>query len=163
MAGYYSVTIMSEGDEKAEEQTIALVAESIEAALDQPKGLPGLLAIFPKDGQVFLSDSYVAQNFLGYSFFNSAFTAKYEKPSEFQLFVINIDPEAIQKMLDQYFKMVKPENVETRDDGLIVIRDPFNGIIYLKQKDNFLVGVTNSDQEELAKEFINKVLLNTKN
>jgi hypothetical protein len=162
MAGNYYVKIMSAGVKEAEEQTIALFAESIDDALKQPEGLPGSLALFPKEGQVFLSDAYIAQNFLGYSFFNRTFTAKYEKPFEFQLFLINIEAGEIQKMLDQYFKMVKPENVETKD-GLFVIKDPFNGNIYLKQKDKFLVGVVNTDKEEVAKEFIDKVLLNTKN
>lgn len=161
MAGNYYVKIMSAGVDETDEKTIALIAGIVDDALNQPKGLPDCLALFPKEGQVFLSDSYIAQNFLGYSFFNRAFTTKYEKPTEFQLFIINIEPKEIQKMLDQYFKMVKVENIKTTDDGFISIRDPFNGMIYLKQKDNFLVGIVNTDKEEVVKEFIDKVLLNT--
>jgi hypothetical protein len=162
MAGNYYVKIMSAGVEEPDEQTIALFAETIDDALKQPQGLPGALTLFPKEGQVFLSDNYIAQNFLGYSFFKRAFTAKYEKPSEFQLFVINMESGEIQLMLEQYYKMVKAENIETRD-GLMIIKDPFNGIIYLKHKDNFLVGVVNTDKAEVANEFIDKVFLNTKN
>jgi len=162
MAGNYYVKIMSAGIEEPDEQTIALFAETIDDALKQPEGLPGALTLFPKEGQIFLSDTYIAQNFLGYSFFKQAFTAKYEKPSEFQLFVINIESGEILVMLEQYYKMVKAENVENRD-GLMIIKDPFNGIIYLKHKKNFLVGVVNTDKAEAANEFIDKVFLNTKN
>jgi hypothetical protein len=156
MAGNYYVKIMSAGVAEVDEPTLAMVAAQVDSKLAQPKGMPETLGLFPEEGRVFLSDTYIAQNFLGYSFLSHAFSVKYEKPADLQLFIIKGTPEEIQKMFDQYLTMMKEDKVQQKE-GLYVVADLFNGTVYLKKLDQYLIGVTNTTNEEIAGAFLNKV------
>jgi hypothetical protein len=157
LAGNYYVKIMSAGSTEANENTIALIAAKVDTQLQQPVGLPDVIKLFPEDGKVWLTDAYIAQNFLGYSFLHSAYTAHYNDNSEFQLFIIRSSSEDIQKMLNQYINLVKDENVE-KDKGLYIIKDMFNGTVFLENKYNHLIGVVNTENRVAAEDLINKVI-----
>jgi hypothetical protein len=156
MTGNYYVKIMSAGAEEVDENTLALVAEKVDAQLAQPKGLPEEVKLLPAEGMVSLSDSYIAQNFLGYGFFRSAFTARYGGQGEIQVFIINLTPEEIQKMLEQYKILVKEEKIQQKE-GYMIIHDPYNGMVFLMQKAGSLVGVLNTDNEEAAVGYLKMV------
>lgn len=155
-SGNYYVKIMSAGVQESSEQTIADLAGRVEAELGQNSGMPAVLNLFPTEGQIKLSDSYIAQNFMGYSFLHSAFVMKYESPGEFQMFVIN-RPEEQQKIADKYIELVKKENV-SEQNGILILKDPFNGTVYLKQHKGYLIGVSNTENTQTAIEYINKVI-----
>ncbi|MBN1790055.1 MAG: hypothetical protein JW830_06140 [Bacteroidales bacterium] len=156
MTGNYYVKIMSAGAKEVDENTLALVAEKVDAQLAQPKGLPDEIKLLPAEGMVSLSDSYIAQNFLGYSFFRSAFSARYGNQGEIQLFLIRLTPEEIQKMLDQYKALVKEDKIQQKE-GYYVIQDPYNGTVFLMQKAGSLVGVLNTNDEETALGYLKEV------
>jgi len=156
MTGNYYVKIMSAGVKEVDENTLALVAEKVDAQLAQPKGLPEEIKLLPAEGMVSLSDSYIAQNFLGYSFFRSAFSARYGNQGEIQLFIIRLTPEEIQKMLDQYKALVKEDKIHQKE-GYYVIQDPYNGTVFLMQKAGSLVGVLNTNDEETALGYLKEV------
>jgi hypothetical protein len=157
VAGNYYVKIMSAGPVEARDSMIALVAGKVCESLAQPVGLPDVFKLFPEEGKEFLSDNYIAQNFLGYSFFHSAFTTRYKNEAEFQLFIIKAEPMEIQHMLDEYFKMLK-ENKTQKQDSMITIHDPYNGTLFLQQKSNYLVGVINTDNKAKAADYIDRVM-----
>ncbi len=90
MAGHYYVKIMSIGTEEVAENVLYMMAEKVNTQLAQPTGIPAEIGLLPKEGMITLSDNYIAQNFLGYSCFHSAFSAKYEKPTDFQLFIKSV-------------------------------------------------------------------------
>ncbi len=156
MTGNYYVKIMSAGAKEVDENTLALVAEKVDAQLAQPKGLPDEIKLLPVEGRVSLSDGYIAQNFLGYSFFRSAFSARYGSQGEIQLFIIRLTPEEIQKMLDQYKALVKEDKIQQKE-GYYVIQDPYNGTVFLMQKAGTLVGVLNTNDEETALGYLKEV------
>ncbi len=158
-AGMYYVKVMSAGVEEADENTIALIAEKVNASLAQPVDLPVLSQVFPDEGKVYLSDNYIAQNFMGYSFFHNAFSAKYEKPVQLQLFVIRLSEDEIGKMLDQYLKTMKEDKVSQKDD-LYRVDDMFNGPVFLKRKNNYLVGTVNTGDESAAVLMIDNLIKN---
>lgn len=157
LSGNYYVKIMSAGAVEAEENAIAQLAGSINEMLAQPVGLPDVLKLFPEEGREDLSDMYIAQNFLGYSFLHSAFTTRYKTTAEFQLFIIRDTPEELQRMMDEYMKMLKDEKPRIKDN-LIIAKDPYNGTLYMMRKGNYLVGVMNTDKEAVASDYIQKVI-----
>jgi hypothetical protein len=157
LSGNYYVKIMSAGAVEAEEDAISQLAGKINEILGQPVGLPAALGLFPEEGKINLSDAYIAQNFLGYSFLHSAFTAKYKTEAEFQLFIIRDTPDELQHMLDEYMKILKDEKPEMKDN-LIIARDPYNGTLFMERKGDYLVGVMNTEKEAIATEFIQKVI-----
>lgn len=156
LAGNYYVKIMSAGIEEADEASIVNIAEMVEKAMAQPKSLPELVSVFPDEGKVFLSDTYIAQNFMGYSFFHHAFTARYKEPLPHQLFIIRLPDEEINSMAEQYSALVKESNVNIKDN-LVVVNDPFNGTVYLKKGSGFLIGVMNLTDETIARNAIERV------
>jgi hypothetical protein len=157
LAGNYYVKIMSAGSQEASEEAIALIAAKVEGHLAQPTGLPEVTGYFPKEGIELLSDSYIAQNFLGYSFLHSAFTARYQSPSDFELFIIKSTPREVQEMADRYMAAVNAENVQKKED-LFILEDPYNGRIFMKIKQGFLVGVINTDNEDIATSYIGRTM-----
>jgi hypothetical protein len=157
LTGNYYVKVMSAGVDEASEKEIAMVAEMVSTKLAQPAGLPDIIKFFPEEGKVNLSDNYIAQNFLGYSFFRNAFSVRYDKPAEFQLFIIRLTPDEIKKMLEQYLKIVKEERVQRKEE-ILIVDDLFNGPVFLKQKDGYLVGVVNTKDEKAAASCINQVI-----
>ena len=157
LAGIYYVKIMSAGAVEAEENAIAQLAGKINEMLAQPVGLPDVLELFPPEGKENLSDMYIAQNFLGYSFLHSAFTTKYKTESEFQLFIIRDTPEELQRMLDEYTKMLKDDKPRMKEN-LIIANDPYNGTLFMQKKGNYLVGVMNTDKEIIAADYIRRVI-----
>ncbi|MBN1143874.1 MAG: hypothetical protein JXA72_05600 [Bacteroidales bacterium] len=159
LAGNYYVKVMSAGVEEADESAIALIAEKVNTSLAQPVGLPVLSQVFPDEGKVYLSDTYIAQNFMGYSFFHNAFSVKYEKPVQLQLFVIRLTEDETGKMLEQYIKTVKEDKVSQKND-LYRVDDMFNGPVFLKKKDNYLIGTVNTTDESAAAGMIDRLIQN---
>jgi hypothetical protein len=157
LAGNYYVKIMSVGVTEAHENAIALIAAKVDAQLQQPVGLPDVIKLFPDEGKIWLTDAYIAQNFLGYSFLHSAYTARYNGNPEFQLFIIHSSSEDIQKMMNKYINLVKAENIEN-DKELYIIKDMFNGTVFLENKCNYIVGVVNTENKVVAAEVIQKVI-----
>jgi hypothetical protein len=155
LAGNYYVKVMSVGVDEADEQSIAQVAGKVDTQLSQPKGVPGVVSLFPEEGKIALSDTYIAQNFMGYSFLHHAFTVKYDKPSDFQLFIIPLSKAEIDHMVEQYLAMMKEDKVQKHDD-IIIVSDLFNGTVYLLQNQGYLIGVINAGNEEVAKAIIEK-------
>jgi hypothetical protein len=158
LAGIYYVKIMSAGAVEAEENAIAQLAGRINEMLAQPVGLPDVLKLFPTEGKEDLSDSYIAQNFLGYSFLHSAFTMKYKTEAEFQVFIIKDTPVELQHMLDEYLKMLKDAKPQMKDN-LMIAKDPYNGTLFMEKKGNYLVGVMNTEKESIATDYIQKIIL----
>jgi len=157
LTGNYYIKIMSVGTGTVDESTLTLLAEKVNEQLAQPDYLPSELNLFPQEGKLYLSDNYIAQNYLGYSFFRSAFLTRYNKPTDFQLFIIHLEPDEIQMILQSYFQMIKEDKVQKKGD-LFIVKDLFNGIIYLRQVKGYLIGVLDTDNELIATEYIEKVV-----
>lgn len=156
LAGLYYVKIMSAGMKEADEDVITTIAKKVDLQMNQPDQLPDVINLFPAEGKTALSDTYIAQNFLGYSFLYHAYTARYTEPLDYQLFIINLPSAEIQKMMDQYTTLMK-EDKYTVSDGFFIIHDLFNGTVFIKQQQNYLIGVINSSNEEAARAIIQKV------
>jgi hypothetical protein len=43
-------------------------------------------------------------------------------------------------------------------DKLIIVKDPYNGTLFMEKKGNYLVGVINTEKEVLATGYIQKVI-----
>ncbi len=161
-SGVYYVKIMSAGAADADENAIAALASQVNTALAQSGVLPAELALFPKEDMEPVSESYIAQNFLGYGFLHSAFTARYTvRDASFQAFIIHTTPADIQKMQDEYSGLLKDDKPVKKGD-LIILHDPYNGTVFMKTKGDYLAGVINTDQEGLASQYLDRVLQNIK-
>ncbi|MBN2482195.1 MAG: hypothetical protein JXB19_10665 [Bacteroidales bacterium] len=155
--GPYYVKIMAVGLANVEESKIFEMAVLVDKHLDQPSRMPAVLSLLPEEGREYLSDQYIATNFMGYGFLHSAFTARYNKNGSFQLFIIRSSTEEIRKMLDLYKEMLTEERVHQKDD-LYILNDTYNGTVFLAEKDEYLIGILDTEEEHTAVEYINAVI-----
>jgi hypothetical protein len=157
LCGYYYVKINS-GNKGAEVQSSLIeIARSIDKELVQEKNWPGILQSFPS-GAIAYSERYIAENFLGFEFLHSAFTADYKKGGEeFQIFIIRTkNPEEVHEMLTKYLDFTK-QTCEI-SDGLYKIQDPYNGDIDVILKGNTMAGIINCNKESIRTEFLNLLM-----
>lgn len=153
LCGYYYVkmTTTSKGDNA--QNSLVQIAAFLEKNLRQDRNWPDVLGIFPP-GMIPYSEHYIAENFLGFDFLTSSFTAEYNKDGEdFQVFIIRTNkPEDVREMLGKYLKFTK-QDLEVKD-GLYKIADPYNGDIDIILKGNTMGGIINCDVESVLKEYI---------
>jgi len=154
--GCYYVKISSYGRNDVDEETLKVIAGEVSRHLNQTGSWPGEVLLFPAEGKMAMSDGYVASNFMGYSFFRSAFTARYSADGEFTLFIMHGREGRAETMLNRYREQVKEDNI-ARKDSIYIVQDPFNGKVYLTNCNDYLVGVLNAADENTALEYIGKV------
>lgn len=90
--------------------------------------LPSALSFFPREGKKAHSEKFIAREFLGYSFFHSAFTADYELSGrKFKLFLIEgSDPKDCGNMIREYLKH-SGKLQEKVEEGRFQLKDPYHG------------------------------------
>jgi hypothetical protein len=154
LCGYYYVKINSGSKGEEVQNSLIEIARNIEKNLVQEKNWPGILQYFPP-GALAYSDRYIAENFLGFEFLHSAFTAEYNKDGEeFQIFIIRTEkPDEVHEMLAKYLDFTK-QTCEI-SDGLYNIQDPYNGDIDVILKGNTMAGIINCHLESTRMEFLN--------
>jgi hypothetical protein len=156
--GEYYVKMMSSGMTSVEPSTLLGMAKEINNALGRDKKWPDVINLFPAEGKIANSENYIARDFLGYSFFHSAFTADYNVQEKFKLFIIKLESEAgAQEMLENYTNLVN-ENKVTRLEDIYIINDLFNGKLILSIRYNYIIGIINTENEQLAISYLSKTI-----
>lgn len=154
LCGYFYVklTTGSQGDDA--QNSLVEIAGNVEKQLKQENNWPEVLNIFPPEKLPY-SEHFIAENFLGFEFMNSAFTADYSKEGEdFQIFIIrSVTPEEVREILGKYLNFTKQE--EQVSDGQFKILDPYNGNIDVILKGNILAGIVGCENTTVLDEYIN--------
>lgn len=156
LTGEYYVKIVSSGKPGVEQSALYEIAEKIENTLGTEKNWPGVIDLFPAEGKLVNSENYIARDFLGYSFFHSAFTADYDIEEKFKMFIIKLKSEAdTRAMLDSYISLLKEDKI-TEENNIYIIDDFFNGKVFLLIKSNHIVGIMNTGNKDLAIEYLSR-------
>ncbi len=153
--GNYYVKMIWSGTGDPDERTLIELAEGIDKSLDQANMWPDMLNFFPKLNRIPKSEGYSNENFLGYSYLHSAFTARYQvDDKEFTLFIIQLksNDEVIQT-IDKYFNTIN-YNVQGTAGADYLVDDPFNGKIGIGIKGNHLFGIYNIDDKQLINKYL---------
>jgi hypothetical protein len=130
-------------------------AKKISASLGSHKTLPVLLASFPDEGKVKNTEKFIGKNFLGYSYFHSAFTVDYNLSGQkFQLFLmLGESTDDCRNRLQKYFQQVKrpPEQiVEKRYE----ISDPYHGSVEIFCVGKYIGGTLNLPPSPLRGKYL---------
>jgi len=151
---YYVKVICNDGNESTAPVLIDL-AKKIAANLKGSDKMPEMFSDFPQKGKIANSESYIASEFLGYSFMPGVYVTSYNGPTgQTQLFIVDAQTadkagEVINKLKE------KAENTKKKKE-ILTIQDPYNGTILLTQKENLIYGCVNNCDIELFKKFIGK-------
>jgi hypothetical protein len=145
VSGSYYVKIVSVDTGKKVEKEVNSIAREVWNALGRDDKMPGLLSVFPEEGLREKSQAYTTTSFLGHEFFSDVFSASYLKDGKsYTLFAgKRSDPVEIENLIQQYRQVASA--YQPLNDGVVAIKDKYNGMIYLQQKGNVLLGTTNVD------------------
>jgi len=141
---------------ESDEPTLTAAAEETAKRLGQTPKFPEVLAIFPTEGKITHSESYLAENVLGYGFLHSAYTADYthvgEPTGEPPVRVFRFegkDESDARKMFDAYVGMPKTEPAVV-NDGIARFQDMLRSSMVpmnLRTRGRFVWGVFMNDAE----------------
>ena len=141
VTGNYYVKMNSIDTGAEEEEVLITFAKKVVENLGSKGSLPSILSAFPEEGKKKNSEKFIAQNFLGYSFFHSGFTADYDlSGKKFKLFVMEgANQEDCRGMIQKYLeKAGKPrENVA---EGRYTLQDPYHGEMDFTWKGKYIWG-----------------------
>jgi hypothetical protein len=158
LSGPYYVKISTIQSGQIAQDGMLRVAKEICRHLNQDNGKPQPLGVFPTEGKQANTEQYVARNFLGYSFFNSAFVANYGEGGELKAFVMQMETaEKAQGTITEYLKSLTKSGSVKDEGGIFDIQDPHNGRVEVAVRKNFVFGVVGSGGEKNHRSFLKQL------
>lgn len=147
-AYYVKLNSFNTGDRDAE--LLQAIAKKVAANLGEGGRLPEILSAFPKEGKKRNSEKYITRNFLGYPFFDSAYTADYEiAGGAFKLFLIEAaDKQASRRIIEKYLRQTRTP-VQEVSEGRYTVSDPHHGVIDLFWKGAYIWGTVDLADADL--------------
>lgn len=126
--------------------------------LKQNNTMPKLFQVLPEERKLPHTEQYVARNFLGYSFLNSAYMAAYKDSSAFKIFVIDaVVQEKAKAILAEYLKAI-PKNAVTKiDTEKYQIQDPHIGVMGVQVFDRYVCGIINCFDHSTSDRYLKKM------
>jgi hypothetical protein len=120
------------------------IGKKLTEHLKQYNTMPKLFQVFPEVRRLPHTEQYVARNFLGYSFLNSAYVAAYKDSSGFKIFVIDAAAqEKANAILADYLKALPKDAVTRLGPGTYQFQDPHIGELGVQVMNQFVYGVLN--------------------
>jgi len=155
VCGKYYVKLNSFNTGAEDREVLQAIAKKVEGSLGEKSGLPSLLSAFPPDGKKGNSEKYLTRNFLGYTFFNSAYTADYELAGKaFKLFIIEAaDKNECKSIIQKYLRQVKNPEREV-SEGRYTVSDPHHGVIDLFWKGAYIWGAVDLADTDLRSKIL---------
>jgi hypothetical protein len=160
LKGPYYVKVISVDERSKEAKYLWTLAKLIEQHLEGPTGFPPELNWFPENGKVKNAERFISREFLGHEFFDSVFTARYDlEGKEFTAFISHrAGKESAKKILAQMYKSATGKVPANLREGDRMIKDGYNGNIYLIWKDNVLFGFQDIDDQALIRSMAAEIL-----
>jgi len=88
LTGSYYIKLSTYQKGSKAQEAMQTIGRALTTHLKQNNTMPKLFQVFPGEEKLSNTEQYVAHNFLGYSFLNSAYTVMYKDSSAFKIFVI---------------------------------------------------------------------------
>jgi hypothetical protein len=153
--GRYYVKISSFNTGAADREVLQAVAKKVAEDLGEKGGLPSLLSAFPAEGKKGNSEKYLTRNFLGYSFFNSVYTADYERAGKtFRLFLIEAaDRNEGKEIVERYLRQVG-DPARAVNEGRHTVADPHHGVVDLFWKGAYIWGAVDLADGDLRSQYL---------
>ena len=157
----YVKLICFEGEGKCED-SLKLVAKTIDDISGEEKNLPSPLNHFPQKGLIANSEKFILKNVMGYSFLHDGYFANYRLDGlEFDCFLIEgKNEEDAREMLAKYLEAKKAQPTQSLSNG-VLIKDRYYKNVYMARVGNTICGVMKIEEgkEDLGVEYLNALLV----
>ena len=129
-------------------ETLQRMARMIADVIPGPEGLPALLKVFPKEGQIVGSQRYLRRNVLGYPNLERAFTADYRLEGKIVSLWIFAPPGVTQssEMLAKHLRN-QGHSDPVKPGQLVTLVDKHHGSVSLLLFENRLLGAVGGDPQ----------------
>jgi len=138
--GSYYVKIRTYSKNPKITQAAESLATEVAGMLEGETELPSVLSLFPVEGKKINEETYINESVLGHNFLNKAFKASYETGTgNFSIYIIQPgSPAETRKAVDAYLALTGV-NPLPGAEGKQVLKDKYNGTIFIAWKQNTLV------------------------
>lgn len=159
----YYVKIRSHNQNDTIKATIRKLAKKIADAIGGDTTFPEIVGCLPKEGKIIKSEQFIARSFIGLQFLNDVFTARYKTSDKpFNLFVVDCNNTgACKKILKQYLQFTDHTKKRPKQKTY-TLNDPYNGVVSLEWKGNYIFGVVNLPDKEKQASYLQKIKSNLK-
>lgn len=143
--GEFYLKLSSYQSDSASVHDLQTIARALESHVKRDAVLPSMLGLFPTEGKLDNSEQFIAQNFLGYGFLRSVYTASYASGSVgIKAFImVKHSPEEADTTLSAYLSKVPKEAMASAGALRFDIQDPNNGPISIARQGRYLFGTLN--------------------
>jgi hypothetical protein len=143
VAGKYYVKMNGTQLEKVPGFSIKGIAQEFSAKLCVKPEYPKEVGMFPVENLIPNTIQFIPTEFMGLGFLGSALRAKYSlSGEEITLFIIERpDRRAIEQIILKYATYAEVK-IKNPAEGDFMFKDPFNGMVSLRWKGNFLIGAS---------------------
>ena len=138
------------------QEVLETLAKRVVEKLGTKGSLPEILKCFSEKGKKPDSEEFIAKDFLGYSFFHSAFRVRYSHADRtFSLFIMEArDSKDCREMVSQYARLTNLPERELKEAGSLVVRDPHHGEVAFAWRGRYLWGVLDLPEGGLRAEVL---------
>lgn len=156
-SGKYYVKMSGIQPDKVPGFSLEALAKDFANTLCKNPEYPKVIGLFPAENQVANSCQYIPSEFMGLGFLGSAVRVKYNlKGEEITLFILERTDsseagEIIQKYASFAETKIKP------GEGDFLIRDPYNGNVFIRWRGRYLVGATGFSNRENVLDLVERV------
>ncbi len=156
ITGNYYIQLKAKTENKEE---LEKLARTIDQSIGIEESLPHGITLLPEEGKQAYSESYIPNNFLGYSFLHSAFTATYnteEGSDSFEIFIIKLaNDQEVDQMIQKYLDFVK-YNGDIEGKSQFIVSDKYNGKVMIGSKEQYVYGIV-SGNDAIFSKYIPKI------
>jgi hypothetical protein len=158
--GRYYVKIAGYNLGTKEREYLSSTGKMVSGLLKEEAAPPAVLKVFPEKTKVKNREEYIPKDFLGYPFFEKAFTAEYQDSSatSYKLFIIETsDRVKLEKSIEEYKKAAKIKN-DLLKDGIHEVDDPYQGKMLISVSGKYIVGALNPDNAKIDQGLITQII-----
>lgn len=159
--GNYYVKIRTYSKIEKVLQSAESLALKVSNMLEGDSKMPAVLSQFPETGKKINEETYINESVLGHKFLNKAYKGAYQIGSDnFSIYIMqNTNSEEVKKTVNAYITSTGMDPIES-ETGRYMIKDGYNGTIFLAWKDNLIVIIAglSKDQTEDADRYASEIL-----
>jgi hypothetical protein len=155
LCGVYYVKISSHRVGKAGIEAMSLIGRRLAEHLHQEPGWPVALTYLPAENRLPNTESFIAENFLGYKVFHSAFTARYK--GDCTLFIMDLESASMARGVAAAYMNVVGRKQELTEGEITSIPDPHNGSVTMLLNGRTISGAFGAGGEALAHTYMERL------
>ena len=159
--GNYYVKIRTYSKIEKVLQSAESLALKVSNMLEGDSKMPAVLSQFPETGKKINEETYINESVLGHKFLNKAYKGAYQIGSDnFSIYIMqNSNSEEVKNTVNAYITSTGMDPIES-ETGRYMIKDGYNGTIFLAWKDNLIVIIAglSKDQTEDADRYASEIL-----